>query len=107
MNPADTEMSSNLSIATPSEGLGPDGGHSPAHPQPRRPAAPETDGSAEAPPPADPGQRLVIEETDEGLVYTVIDRASGAVVARTSREEVTQMGAQAGYAAGALIRTTA
>ena len=107
MNPADTEMSSNLSIATPSEGLGPDGDHSPAHPQPRRPAAPETDGSAEAPPPADPGQRLVIEETDEGLVYTVIDRATGAVVARTSREQVAHMGEKPDYAAGALIRAKA
>ena len=49
----------------------------------------------------------MIEEADGGLVYTVIDRATGAVVARTSREEVAQMGAQADYAAGALIRTTA
>ena len=97
-------MSSDLSIATASEGLGSDGGHSSAHPQPRRPAEPAKASEA---PEADPGQRLVIEETDGGLVYTVIDRATGAVVARSSREEVTRMGAQADYAAGALIRTSA
>jgi hypothetical protein len=98
-------MSSNLSIATASEGVGADGGHSSPYPQARRqaePAKPE-----EAPPPADPGQRLVIEETDDGLVYTVIDRASGAVAARISREEVSRMGARPGYAAGALIRAKA
>ena len=99
-------MSSSLSIATPSEGLGSDGGHTPSYQPSRRQAEPTAE--PEAPPPAaDPGRRLVIEETDAGLVYTVIDRATGAVVARTSREEVVQMGTQAGYAAGALIRTTA
>ena len=98
-------MSSNLSIAMASEGLGSDGGQSPGYQRPRRPTEPATE--AEAPPPADPGQRLVIEEIDGGLVYTVIDRASGEVVARTSREEVTRMGTQPGYAAGALIRTSA
>ena len=97
-------MSSNLSIATPSEGLGSDGGHSPSYPNPRRQAEPAA--QPDAPPPVDPGQRLVIEETDDGLVYTVIDRASGAVVARTSREEVARMASQPDYAAGALIRTT-
>jgi hypothetical protein len=99
-------MSSSLSIATPSEGLGPDGGQqSPSHYVPRRPAEPAAE--PEPSPPSDPGQRLVIEETDNGLVYTVIDRASGAVVARTSREEVARMSAQANYAAGALIRAKA
>ena len=101
-------MSSSFSIATPSEGLGQDGGGQSLPYQPFRHRAEPDKAAPEAPAPAaDPGQRLVIEETDDGLVYTVIDRASGAVVARTSREEVTQMGAQAGYAAGALIRTTA
>jgi hypothetical protein len=98
-------MSSNLSIATASEGLSSDGGQSSPHPQARRQAEPAK--TEEAPPPTDPGQRLVIEETDGGLVYTVIDRATGAVVARTAREEVARMGAQPGYAAGALIRTSA
>ncbi|HEY4030908.1 MAG TPA: hypothetical protein VGM25_11225 [Caulobacteraceae bacterium] len=99
--------SSNLSITTASEGLGQDGGgHSPAYQPHRRPAEPAP--APETPiPAADPGQRLVIEETDGGLVYTVIDRASGAVVARTSREEVSRMGAQPDYAAGALIRAKA
>ncbi len=98
-------MSSNLSIATASEGLGSDGGNSSPHPQARCQA--EQVQTEEAPPPADPVQCLVIEETDGGLVYTVIDRATGAVVARASREEVTRMGAQPGYAAGAMIRTKA
>jgi hypothetical protein len=98
-------MSSNLSIAMASEGLGSDGGQSSPHPQVRRHAEPAQ--TEEAPPPADPGQRLVIEETDEGLVYTVIDRSTGAVVARTSREEVARMGTEPGYAAGALIRAKA
>ena len=98
-------MSSSLSIATPSEGLSPDGGQSPAYQPHRRQGEPAA--QPDAPPAADPGQRLVIEETDAGLVYTVIDRATGAVVARTSREELVQMGTQPDYAAGALIRTTA
>jgi hypothetical protein len=99
-------MSSSLSIATPSEGLGSDGGQqSPSPYAPRRRVEPAAE--PEATPAADPSQRLVIEETDAGLVYTVIDRASGAVVARTSREEVARMGAKADYAAGALIRTSA
>ncbi len=98
-------MSSNLSIAPPApEGSASDGRPS-TQDNPRRKAASAE--APEAPPPADPGQRLVIEETDAGLVYTVIDRASGAVVVRTSREEVAQMGSRAGYAAGALIRAKA
>jgi hypothetical protein len=99
-------MSNELSIAPPVlEGPGSEGRSSSQDP-PRR----KWGGAAEPPeaaPPADPGQRLVIEETEAGLVYTVIDRASGAVVARTSREEVTRMGSQPGYAAGALIRAKA
>jgi hypothetical protein len=98
-------MSNDLSIAPPIlEGSGSEE-RSSSQDNPRRKAAPAE--TPEPPPPADPGQRLVIEETDAGLVYTVIDRASGAVVARTSRDEVTQMGSQPGYAAGALIRAKA
>jgi hypothetical protein len=99
-------MNNSLSIATASEGLGSDSGNSSNPYSPTRHKA-EPAPEPEAPPPADPIHRLVIEEADGGLVYTVIDRATGAVVARTSREEVAQMGAQADYAAGALIRTTA
>ncbi len=99
-------MSSTLSMAAASEGLGSDGGgNAPGYQRPRRPAQPAE--THEAPVPADPGQRLVIEEIDGALVYTVIDRATGAVVARTSRDQVTEMGHQPGYAAGALIRTSA
>ena len=99
-------MSNNLSIVPPmAEGPGSEG-RSPPHPNPRRQAA--ADPEPPAPPATDPGQRLIIEETDGGgLVYTVIDRASGAVVVRTSREEVTQMGQKPDYAAGALIRAKA
>jgi hypothetical protein len=99
-------MNSSLSIATASEGLGSDSGNSSTHYSPSRHQA-DPAPTPEAPPPADPGQRLVIEETDGALVYTVIDRATGAVVARTSREDVARMGGQADYAAGALIRTIA
>ena len=98
-------MSSNLSIAPSSDGHGSDG-HTPnpRGPRQRMAEAPEAD----APPPADPVQRLIIEEAPGGgLIYTVIDRASGAVVARTSREEVTQMGQKPDYAAGSLIRAKA
>lgn len=68
----------------------------PAH-EPENPAAP------------DPGQRLIIQETETAgqFVYTVIDRASGAVVARASRDEVTRMGERPDYAAGALIKAKA
>ena len=99
-------MSSNLFIAAPiADGPGSDS-HSSPHQNFRREAEPAK-AAEELQPPADPGQRLVIEEIDGGLVYTVIDRATGAVAHRTSREEVTHMGDQPDYAAGALIRTTA
>lgn len=99
-------MSSNLSITPPAaEGPGSDGREPPRQARERKAAAaPEP----EAPPTVDPGQRLIIEETAQGgLVYTVIDRASGAVLARISREDVTQMGLKPDYAAGALIRAKA
>lgn len=99
-------MSTNLSSIQPSsDGHGSDG-HGASLPFPRRPVAPAS--QPDASPQADPGQRLIIEEGVRGeLVYTVIDRASGAVVARTSREEVAQMSARPDYAAGALIRAKA
>ena len=99
-------MSSNLSITAPTDGHGSEG-HSP-NPRGLLRKAGEAAETELPPPPADPGQRLVIEETaDGGLVYTVIDRASGAVVARTSREDVAQMSGKPDYAAGALIRAKA
>jgi hypothetical protein len=98
-------MSSNLSITPAAEGPGSDGRQPSRQPQARMAAEAA---EPEAPPKVDPGQRLIIEETAEGgLVYTVIDRASGAVVARSSREDVTQMGLKPDYAAGALIRAKA
>lgn len=99
-------MSNTLSIVPPSpEGHGSEG-RSPSRQPPRRQAAQAPE--ADAPPPADPGQRLMIEEVDGGqLIYTVIDRASGAVVVRSSREEVAQMVHKPDYAAGTLIRVKA
>jgi flagellar protein FlaG len=101
-------MSNNLSL-TPS---GPDA--TGADNQPSRkpfqrrkpaPAAPQP----EEPPLLDSGQRLFIQEVgDSGqFVYTVIDRASGQVVARTPREDVARMSQNAGYAAGSLIKVRA
>ena len=54
-------------------------------------------------------QRLVIQEDGETgeLTYTVIDRTTGEVVAKASRDEVSHMGQKADYAAGALIRAEA
>lgn len=101
-------MSSNLSITAPADGHGSEG-HA-ANPRGvLRKTATATEAEAEAPAPAaDPGQRLIIEETaDGGLVYIVIDRASGAVLARTSRDDVAQMSQKADYAAGTLIRAKA
>jgi hypothetical protein len=99
-------MSSDLSIVPPRlEGPGPDDGTPNPRQSLRRKRAPEP--APESPPQTDPGQRLVIEETSDGLVYTVIDRASGAVVATASREEVAQLGQKPDYAAGALIRAKA
>ena len=85
-------------VSADSSHSGPGGdGHRPR----REPAA--------EPPPVDHGQRLVIQQdprTGEWL-YTVIDRDSGQVVSRVTRESVARMGAQASYAAGALIKAKA
>ncbi len=82
-------------------------GRSSFHQNPRRPPAPAPE--LEAPAATDPGQRLIIPETETAgeFVYNVIDRASGLVVARASREEVTSMGSRPDYAAGSLIKATA
>jgi hypothetical protein len=100
-------MSENLSLAP----IGPEApgseGRPSFHQPPRRQPAPAPEPEAPAAP--DPGQRLIIQETETvgQFVYTVIDRASGAVVARASREEVTRMGTRPDYAAGALISAKA
>lgn len=99
-------MSSNLSITAPADGHGSEG-HTPNPRGVLRKTAEATEEEAPAPA-ADPGQRLIIEETAEGgLVYVVIDRGSGAVLARTSRDDVAQMSQKADYAAGTLIRARA
>lgn len=100
-------MANIVSVAPPgSEASNPDG-QPPARRQPRRASAP-----APQPDPAqpyDPERRLVIRESEEAgsFIYTVIDRASGKVVAETTREEVARMGERADYAAGSLIKTRA
>jgi len=104
-------MSNNLStIPAGPEALGADG-RSPPRQNPRRqPAsAPAPEAEAEHPVAPDAGQRLVIREDEEtgALVYTVIDRASGQVVAQTPREEVARMSQRADYTAGALISARA
>jgi len=99
--------STNLSIVPPGPDASGSDGRSPSHRQPgRRPAlAPEPD----AEPAPNPEQRLVIQEVGNTgtFVYKVIDRASGQVVAETTREEVARMSEKAGYAAGSLIKTRA
>lgn len=99
-------MSTDLSLAPLGPDAGSDGRQAFQPPNRRQPApAPEPEPTA-AP---DPGQRLIIQEleTTGDFVYTVIDRASGTVVARASREEVTRMGTRPDYAAGALIKAKA
>ena len=82
-------------------------GQSSSQQNPRRRPAPEPEPTPQAAP--DPGQRLVIQEDGDtgNLIYTVIDRASGQVVAKTSREELARMGQRADYAAGSLIKAKA
>ncbi len=50
----------------------------------------------------EPDLRLIIEESEEtgGVVYLVVDRRSGKVVSRLSRDEVLKLRDKAGYAAG-------
>ena len=99
---------SNISIVPP----GPEAPGSDGNPTPsprfagrRRVPAPEP----EPAPLYDHEQRLVIQEVGDtgAFVYTVIDRASGQVVAQASREEVARMSERADYAAGSLIKAKA
>ena len=62
--------------------------------------------AAEATPPADlPDLRLMIEESEEagGFVYVIVDRKTGKVVSRLSREEVLRLKEKSNYAAGAVF----
>ena len=67
-----------------------------------RPAKPV--GSQE---PADqPDLRLIIEESEEeagGFVYIIVDRRTGRIVSRLSREEVLRLREKSNYAAGAVF----
>ena len=99
--------SDNLSIVPSGPEAAGSEGRRPFRRNPRRRPAPAPEGEAKQA--SDPGQRLIIQEVGDtgAFIYTVIDRATGAVVAQTSREEVAQMSQKPGYAAGSLIRTSA
>jgi hypothetical protein len=58
-------------------------------------------------PASDADQRLVIREgTEDGLfVYTILDRASGQVMAQIPREEVANLAARPDYQAGQVVNT--
>ncbi len=58
-------------------------------------------------PAIDADQRLVIREgTEDGLfVYTIIDRASGQVMAQIAREDVAKLAARPDYEAGQVLDT--
>ena len=47
--------------------------------------------------------RLIIEEEGEGVIYTIVDRRTGKVVSRLSREEVLRLRQKSDYAAGAVF----
>ena len=51
-----------------------------------------------------PDLRLIIEESEEAgsFVYTIVDRRTGKVVSRLSREEVLRLREKSNYAAGAV-----
>ncbi len=63
--------------------------------------------ASEAPIQAD--LRLMIEEgTEQGqYVYTLVDRRTGRVVRRLTREEVMRLGERSNYSAGAVFDGTA
>lgn len=60
-----------------------------------------------AKPAADADQRLVIREgLEDGLfIYTILDRASGQVMAQIPREDVQQLAARPDYEAGQVVDT--
>ncbi len=48
--------------------------------------------------------RLTIEESEDGaVVYTIVDRRTGKVVSRLSREDLLRLRQKSGYAAGAVF----
>jgi hypothetical protein len=101
-------MSSNLSLVPPGPDAAGSDGQQPSYRNPRRRPGQAPAPEADAKDASGPGQRLIIQEVGDAgeFIYTVIDRASGAVVAQTSREEVARMSQNPGYAAGTLIRTS-
>ena len=53
-----------------------------------------------------PDLRLIIEESEEaagGLVYIIVDRRTGKVISRLSREEVLRLREKSNYAAGSVF----
>src|ERR1700761_5660378 len=81
----------------------------PAAPAPASSTTPAKPARTTTKPAAEDGPRLVIREgSDPGLfVYTIIDRASGLVMAQIPREEVVKLAASPDYQAGQILDTTA
>lgn len=52
-----------------------------------------------------PDLRLIIEDSEEegGFIYTIVDRRTGKVVSRLSRDEVLRLREKSDYAAGAVF----
>ena len=52
-----------------------------------------------------PDLRLIIEESEGagGLIYIIVDRRTGKVVSRLSREEVLRLREKSNYAAGSVF----
>ena len=94
----------NLSV-TGGDPLGQDPSH--ASPTPDRKKGRREEASAPAK--HSLGQRLVIQQdpvTGE-CTYIVIDRDTGEVVARLSRDDVARLGLKSDYAAGSLVKAKA
>ena len=61
---------------------------------------------ADSPEAADqPDLRLIIEDSEEGggFVYTMVDRRTGKVISRLSREEVLRLREKSNYSGGAVF----
>jgi hypothetical protein len=76
-----------------------------------KPKPQEQEDAGEAPPPPAPkpadGLRLVIERSDSGYVYKLIDRDTGMVVNAIPRSAIGKLAESPDYASGNLISTTA